>query len=59
MRQVGDLLVWFALIVVLALVAYFTPKLAQHMSSDVRRSQSSWYYRDLAWNQPSALEPSE
>ncbi len=34
MRQLKDLLVWFAMIGVLFVVVYFTPKLAEYMSND-------------------------
>jgi hypothetical protein len=59
MRQIGDLLVWVSLVLVLALVAYFTPKLAQYMSSETRRPHQSWTYRDLAWNQEDFADAAE
>jgi hypothetical protein len=58
MRQIGDLLVWVTLILVLALVAYFTPKLAQYMSSESRRPHQTWTYHDLAWNHETYPDPS-
>jgi hypothetical protein len=33
-RQLKDLLVWFAMIGVLIAVVYFTPKFAEYMSSE-------------------------
>ncbi len=59
MRQIGDFLVWVALVLVLALVAYFTPKLAQYMSSETPRPHQHWSYRDLAWNPEGFANPSE
>jgi len=32
MRQVGDMLVWFAMILVVAAVVYYTPQVASYMS---------------------------
>jgi hypothetical protein len=34
MRQVGDMLVWLALIVVVAAVVYFTPRVANYVASE-------------------------
>ncbi len=34
MRQIGDLLVWCAMVGILVAVVYFTPRLAQYMSTD-------------------------
>jgi len=34
MRQVGDMLVWLALIVVVAAVIYFTPRFANYFASE-------------------------
>jgi len=34
MRQVGDMLVWFAVILVFAAVVYFTPRFANYYSSE-------------------------
>jgi hypothetical protein len=52
MRQLGDLLVWFAMIGVLTAVVYFTPKFAQYMSSESQSTQSARLDRSLA---PDAL----
>ena len=48
MRQLGDLLVWFAMIGVLTAVVYFTPKFAQYMSSDSQPTQNARADRSLA-----------
>ena len=48
MRQLGDLLVWFAMIGVLVAVVYFTPKLADYMSSENQSAQAARYDRSLA-----------
>jgi len=48
MRQLGDLLVWFAMIGVLTAVVYFTPKLAQYMSSDSQLTPRAGADRSLA-----------
>ena len=33
MRQIGDMLVWLAVIVVVAAVVYYTPRVANYMST--------------------------
>jgi len=48
MRQLGDLLVWFAMIGVLIAVVYFTPKFAQYMSSESQPTQNARADRSLA-----------
>ena len=48
MRQLGDLLVWFAMIGVVIAVVYFTPKFAQYMSSEGQPTQSARFDRSLA-----------
>jgi hypothetical protein len=48
MRQLGDLLVWFAMIGVLMAVVYFTPKFAQYMSSESQFTQSAGSDHSLA-----------
>jgi hypothetical protein len=50
MRQFGDLVVWIALILVLAGVVYFTPKVAQYVSAENRPAEKSWLDRHLAFN---------
>jgi hypothetical protein len=50
MRQIGDLLVWFVLVVVLAGVVYVTPKVAQFVSEEHRPKQAHWSDRNLALN---------
>jgi hypothetical protein len=34
MRQLGDMLVWLGLIVVVAAVVYFTPRIANYVASE-------------------------
>ena len=48
MRQLGDLLVWIAMIGVLIAVVYFTPKFAEYMSSESRSTQGARFDRSLA-----------
>lgn len=48
MRQLGDLLVWFAMIGVLMAVLYFTPKFAQYMSGENQPGQSAGSDHSLA-----------
>jgi hypothetical protein len=48
MRQLGDLLVWFAMVGILIAVVYFTPKFAQYMSSESQPTQSARSDRSLA-----------
>ena len=48
MRQLGDLLAWFAMIGVLAAVVYFTPKFAQYMSSENQPARSVGSKHSLA-----------
>jgi hypothetical protein len=35
MRQVGDMLVWLAVILVVAAVVYYTPRVASYVTRDV------------------------
>jgi hypothetical protein len=49
MRQVGDTLVWLALIAVVAAVLYFTPLVANYVSS--RERESLHHHRGgVAWH---------
>jgi hypothetical protein len=48
MRQLGDLLVWVAMIGVLIAVVYFTPKFAQYMSSENQPTPRARPDRSLA-----------
>jgi hypothetical protein len=50
MRQIGDLLVWFVLVAVLAGVVYLTPKFARYMSTDDGATQDHPSTRRLALN---------
>jgi len=41
MRQIGDMLVWLAVIVVVATVVYYTPLVANYVSArDLRQEQA-------------------
>jgi hypothetical protein len=51
MRQIGDLLVWFVLVAVLAGVVYLTPKVAQYVSAESEPVQNASWKRDIAFNQ--------
>lgn len=57
MRQVGDTLVWLALIAVVAAVLYFTPLVASYVSS----RENEPFYRDgrggVAWR--TTTEPAD
>lgn len=48
MRQIGDLLVWFVLVAVLAGVVYVTPKVAQFVSDENGPKQAYSSDRNLA-----------
>jgi len=48
MRQLRDLLVWFAMIGVLIAVVYYTPKFAEYMSSENQSKQGARLDRSLA-----------
>jgi hypothetical protein len=50
MRQIGDLLVWFVVVMVLAGVVYFTPKVAQYVSAENRPVPDAALTRGLAFN---------
>jgi hypothetical protein len=56
MRQLGDLLVWVTVVMVLLAVAYFTPKLAQYMTADNRLASLS--RQNLAYSSSIAADPS-
>jgi hypothetical protein len=53
MRQVGDMLVWLAMILIVAAVVYFTPQLANYVSARESRS----IHRSVAWHAMHHLEP--
>jgi hypothetical protein len=46
MRQVGDMLVWLAVILVVAAVVYFTPRVASYVAA--RESQEG--HGKVAWH---------
>ena len=46
MRQVGDMLVWLAMILVVAAVVYYTPQVATYMSGRDTRSLQG----NVAWH---------
>jgi hypothetical protein len=50
MRQIGDLLVWFLLVAVLAGVVYVTPKVAQFVSDENGPKHAYSSNRGLALN---------
>jgi hypothetical protein len=50
MRQIGDLLVWFVVVMVLAGVVYFTPKLAQYASAENRHAPDAIWKHYVAFN---------
>jgi hypothetical protein len=48
MRQLGDLLIWVAMLAALVAVLYFTPQLAQFMSDEQRPAAGRTSNHDLA-----------
>ncbi len=54
MRQVGDMLVWLVLIVVVAAVVYFTPRFANYVASE-----QSEHARDSRTSRVMAYQRSE
>jgi hypothetical protein len=56
MRQIGDLLVWFVLVAVLAGVVYVTPKVARFVSDENAPKQAYSLDRNLALNAAISLE---
>jgi hypothetical protein len=56
MRQIGDLLVWFVLVAVLAGVVYVTPKVARFVSDENGPKQAHSSDRNLALNVAIPLE---
>ena len=50
MRQIGDLVVGVLLVMVLAAVVYFTPSLAEYMSTEGREPEASSSNHGLAFN---------
>jgi hypothetical protein len=48
MRQVGDTLVWLALVVTVAAVVYFTPRVANYVSSSEKDALRDGR-RGVAW----------
>ena len=54
MRQIGDMLVWLAMILVVAAVVYYTPQVANYVSS----RDSHPVQRSVAWySRPHVEEP--
>jgi len=51
MRQVGDMLVWFAVILVIAAVVYFTPRFAAYASQRADQGRESGTSRAMAYQQ--------
>ena len=56
MRQIGDLLVWFVLVAVLAGVVYVTPKVAQFVSDENAPKHAYSSGRSLAFNVAISVE---
>jgi hypothetical protein len=56
MRQIGDLAVWVALVMVLAAAVYFTPRFAAYMSGESRESVDHYSSRSLVFNPPITTE---
>jgi hypothetical protein len=56
MRQIGDLLIWFVLIVVLAGVVYFSPRLGQYVSGEGKAAYQPEGKHSLALNLTSSAE---
>jgi hypothetical protein len=56
MRQIGDLLVWFVLVAVLAGVVYITPKVAQFVSDENGPKQAHSSDRNLVLNAIASFE---
>jgi hypothetical protein len=54
MRQVGDTLVWLAMIGVVAAVVYFTPRLASYLGSGNEHSRSNIASSGIAYHQDDA-----
>ena len=59
MRQLADLLVWCAMVGVLVAVVYFTPKLAQYMSTESQSMQNAGSDHSLALHVAPSFEPTE
>ena len=59
MRQLGDLLVWSAVVAILIAVVYFTPMLAQYMSTDGKAIGDGGSVRSLALNSAPSSDQSE
>jgi hypothetical protein len=55
MRQIGDLLVWFVLVAVLAGVVYVTPKVAQFVSDENGPKHAFSANRNLALSVTTSL----
>ena len=56
MRQIGDLLVWFVLVAVLAGVVYVTPKVARFVSDENGPKHAHSSDRNLALNVAISVE---
>jgi len=52
MRQVGDTLVWLGVILVVAAVVYFTPRVASYVAA----AESGLDRGNLAWRVPDHLQ---
>jgi hypothetical protein len=57
MRQVLDMLVWLAVISVVAAVIYFTPRFAHSMAAmGSRQGQECKTSQEIAWPNPDAAD---
>jgi hypothetical protein len=50
MRQVGDALVWLAMIGVVAAVVYFTPRLANYLGTSGDHARGSMNSSEIAYH---------
>lgn len=53
MRQLGDMLVWLAMILIVAAVVYYTPRLADYVSA----KESRPIQRSVAWHAMHHVDP--
>jgi hypothetical protein len=60
MRQVGDLLVWLGVILMVAAVIYFTPRFADYVAgSESERGRANLAWRIAAHQQAESLDPTQ
>jgi hypothetical protein len=56
MRQVGDMLVWLALILVVAGVVYYTPRIADYVAREQADRGAGGTSRMMAYHQFGSLD---